>query len=84
MILKTQGIIKLYACIAYSEIPQKELDSNSLEFHKRIGYRLVGTFPSCGYKFGRWFDMVWMEKTIAECKENLEPVVPFPQLNIRF
>lgn len=80
-ILQLQGIIRLYACVAYSDIPLKELDSNSLEFHKRMGYRLVGTFQSCGYKFGRWFDMVWMEKTISECRNNIESVVPFPELN---
>ena len=26
----------------------------------------VGTFHNCGYKFDRWYDMVWMEKIIGE------------------
>ncbi|RAZ94027.1 GNAT family N-acetyltransferase, partial [Klebsiella oxytoca] len=26
----------------------------------------VGTFHKCGYKFGRWYHMIWMEKIIGE------------------
>lgn len=40
------------------------LTRNSVEFHTHSGYRLVGEFYDCGYKFGRWYNMVWMEKRI--------------------
>lgn len=65
--LREQGILNLYACVAYpcgGESPY--LDKNSAEFHMRMGYRLVGEFRQCGYKFGRWHNMVWMEKHIGE------------------
>ena len=26
----------------------------------------VGRFHLCGYKFGRWYNMIWMEKMIGE------------------
>ena len=42
------------------------LDKNSAMFHAHLGYRLVGEFYDCGYKFGRWYNMVWMEKLIGE------------------
>ena len=29
-----------------------------------MGFRLAGRFTKCGYKFGRWYDMIWMEKLI--------------------
>ena len=29
-----------------------------------MGYRMVGTFHQCGYKFDTWYNMVWMEKHI--------------------
>ena len=32
-------------------------------------------YTSCGYKFGRWYDMVWMEKLIGEHGAN--PKRPF-------
>ena len=31
-----------------------------------MGYRLCGTFRRCGYKFGRWYDMIWMEKMLGD------------------
>lgn len=40
------------------------LTRNSVEFHTHSGYRLVGEFYDCGYKFGRWYNMVWIEKRI--------------------
>ena len=35
-----------------------------------MGYRLCGTFRQCGYKFGRWYDMIWMEKHLGPHGEN--------------
>ena len=37
----------------------------SLAFHRRMGYRLTAEMPGCGYKFGRWLGVTWMEKTLA-------------------
>lgn len=31
-------------------------------FHEKLGYTLTAEFPNCGYKFGRWLGIVWMEK----------------------
>lgn len=56
------------------------LTTNSADFHRHLGYKLVGTFTDCGYKFGRWYDMVWMEKIIGEHKTPQPPVVPYPEL----
>ena len=59
--LKARGILNLYAADEY-------LDYNSAQFHEHLGYRTVGTFHQCGYKFGRWYSMIWMEKMIGEHK----------------
>ena len=56
------------------------LTKNSAEFHAHLGYRMVGGFTKCGYKFHRWYGMVWMEKLIGEHLENQPPVIPFPQI----
>ncbi len=73
-ILSAQNIINLNACIAYSEIEDDYLTKNSVKFHQHLGYRLVGEFYKCGYKFNRWYNMVWMEKHIGIHKENPDPV----------
>ena len=66
--LKTQGILNLYACIAYTEVEDEYLNNNSAQFHAHLGYKEVGRFHKCGYKFNRWYDMIWMEKLIGEHK----------------
>lgn len=77
--LKEQGILNMNACIAYSEADDGYLDSNSLDFHNHIGYRTVGRFYKCGYKFSRWYDMVWAEKIIGEHKDNQPAVRTFAE-----
>ncbi|HJB06260.1 MAG TPA: GNAT family N-acetyltransferase [Candidatus Enterocloster faecavium] len=64
--LKEQGILNMNACIAWPREEDPYLTKNSVDFHGHLGYRLVGQFYQCGYKFGRWYDMVWMEKQIGE------------------
>lgn len=66
--LKEQKILNVYACIAYPERDDEYLDKNSAQFHKHLGYRRVGTFRKCDYKFGRWYNMVWYEKFIGKHK----------------
>ena len=79
-ILKKQGILNLEACIAYPEAEDEYLTKNSVEYHRHLGYRLVGQFRQCGYKFGKWYHMVWMEKIIGEHLEEQPPVRPFPEI----
>ena len=48
--------------------------------HEHLGYRLIGEFRKCGYKFGRWYHMVWMEKIIADHPARQPDVIPFAQI----
>ena len=34
-------------------------------FHARIGYRELAVLPEVGFKFGRWLDLVLMQKMLA-------------------
>ncbi|MDO5519553.1 MAG: GNAT family N-acetyltransferase [bacterium] len=67
--LALQNILNLNACIGYPETEDEYLNKNSVQFHKHLGYRFVGEFYQCGYKFNRWYNMVWMEKQIGVHKE---------------
>ena len=75
--LRAQNILNLYACIAYPEVEDEYLTKNSVSFHEHLGYRMIGTFQKCGYKFGRWYHMVWMEKMIGEHLDKPEKVKRF-------
>ena len=71
--LREQGILNMNACIAYPPEEDEHLDKISVEFHAHMGYRLVGEFYKCGYKFNRWYNMVWMEKLIGEHLSDQKP-----------
>jgi len=64
--LAAQGILNLYACIADPIVEDEYLSRDSERFHARMGFERVGTFHLCGYKFGRWYNMCWMERIIGE------------------
>ena len=63
--LRQMGILNLYACIGYPETQDEYLSNNSANFHEHLGYVKVGEFHNCGYKFDRWYHMIWMEKIIG-------------------
>ena len=73
-IAKKQGILNLNACITYPNPP-------SITFHEKHGYKTIGHFSKCGYKFGKWYDMIWMEKFIGKHSDTPNKFVPFSKLN---
>lgn len=78
--LAAQNIVNLNACIAVPIGEDEFLTRDSVLFHEHMGYRLVGKFHQCGYKFRRWYDMVWMEKHIGPHLEDQPPVRPFDEV----
>lgn len=78
--LALQNILNLNACIGYPEVEDEYLTKNSVQFHAHLGYRLVGRFYKCGCKFGRWYDMVWMEKLIGEHRDDPLTVKKFDEI----
>lgn len=78
--LRRQGILNVNACIAYPKEENTHLTMDSVRFHEKLGYKLVGRFHESGYKFHEWYDMVWMEKMIGEHKKDQPDIIPFAQL----
>ena len=68
-LLKIHGYQVLYALITAENIP-------SIRFHQKCGYTLQGDFPDCGFKFGRWLGLFWMEKRLDSVESPSNP--PFP------
>ena len=60
--LRAQNIANMNACIACGN--DEYLNDASVRFHERMNFRFVGRFQRCAYKFGRWYDMAWMQKPI--------------------
>jgi L-amino acid N-acyltransferase YncA len=53
------GVRKLIAVIGDSA------NAGSIGVHRALGFTAVGTIASCGWKFGRWLDIVLMEKALG-------------------
>jgi phosphinothricin acetyltransferase len=80
-ILRRQNILNLNACIAYTSTENAYLTNASIYFHEHLGYKKAAHFTKCGYKFGNWYDMIWMEKIIGEHSANPKPVIPISELH---
>lgn len=76
-ILKEQGYINVYA--EYS-VPNEK----SIKFHRKFGFTSIGTFHNTGYKFGKWHDVVWIEKTINTNLENPQIIKSIVELPFEF
>ena len=63
--LKKMGVLNMNACIAIAKVDDEFLTNDSMHFHSRMGFTEVGRFHNSGYKFGRRYDMIWMEKLIG-------------------
>lgn len=53
------GVRKLIAVIGDSA------NAASIGLHRRVGFTHVGVLSACGWKFGRWLDVVLMEKVLG-------------------
>jgi len=54
------GVRKLIAVIGDSA------NAGSVGVHRAQGFSHVGVLKDCGWKFGKWLDVVLMEKTLGE------------------
>lgn len=81
-VLAAQGLVKVTACITY---PRDEYSNfGSMQFHERMGYRLAGRLTCSGYKLGRWYDTIYMEKMIGEPKEEMCAIKCFMDVKAQF
>jgi L-amino acid N-acyltransferase YncA len=47
----------------------------SIGLHAAEGFRMIGTHPAVGFKFGRWVDSVLMQRELGEGARTL-PIAP--------
>lgn len=84
-ILKEQHILNVNACVGVPVAEEDEyLTYDSVRFHERLGYHLAARFSKCGYKFHRWYDMVWLEKHIGEHLCEPYQVLEFDKVKEKF
>ena len=69
-ILRSMGIRTMTAAVASVDHDDLYLTNASIAFHLRMGFSPVGTFHHAGCKFGRWYDLTWLEKAIGEYEND--------------
>lgn len=79
-ILKKQNILKLIACITDSEEEDCYVPKKSVRFHQHMGYKMAGRIQNGGYKFGNWYDLVYLEKELGEFTKEPKEVVDFTKI----
>ena len=72
-ILALQGYQVLYVLITGE-------NTDSLKFHEACGYRFSVLFPDCGYKFGRWLGVIWMEKRLKSVEIPINTPVSWSRI----
>ena len=65
-LLTLQGYRKLYALVTTA-------NPASVQFHLAMGYRHLVEFQACGFKFGRWYGVTWLEKDLNPVDLTMAP-----------
>lgn len=66
-LLDQMGYMHFLACIS---LPNEA----SLALHRKRGYQQVAHFPKIGYKFERWHDIVWLQKSLDKQAKPIKPL----------
>lgn len=59
-VAESQGFRQMIAVIGDAE------NVGSIGVHASLGFQRVGLLRACGWKFGRWIDLVYMQRTLGE------------------
>ena len=65
--LAAQGYYVLYGLVTSA-------NAGSCAFHEAMGYRAAMRLPSCGFKFGQWYDIIWYEKRLRDGNPAQSPI----------
>ena len=72
-LLRLQGYRTIYSIIT-------EENQASLDFHRALGYKFMCRMADCGFKFGRWIGVIWLEKPLFSGKIPSNSPSPWPAL----
>ena len=68
--VEKQGYINAYSCITMP-------NDRSVNLHKKFGFEELGRFPRSGYKHGKWHDVIWLGRPLADLTDEAgDPAEP--------
>ena len=81
-ILREQGVVNAVSLI--TKPTDEYSDFNSVQFHEKMGYKHAGELKDCGYKFNRWYALLYMDKQIGIPQEEMPPIRDFDEVREKF
>ena len=76
-----QNVFNVYAGVTASDRKDDAyLTDASIRFHERMGYKKIGEYHLCGYKFDQWYSVAWFGKELGNRPEKAAPFIPFSVL----
>jgi len=72
-VLSLQGFRNAYAGITLPNVA-------SVKFHEALGFTPVGVYHDIGYKFGRWHDVAWLERSLGPHQTEVRAPRPISEL----
>ena len=63
--LRGSGIVNLLADVAWCDEEDEYLTHDSCRFHLKMGFSQAARLDGIGKKFGRWYDLLWMQKKLS-------------------
>lgn len=81
-ILREQGVVKTISLIV--KPTDRYSDYNSVLFHEKMSYTYAGELKDCGYKFHRWYTLIYMDKQIGSIQEKMLPIRDFAEVRKTF
>jgi L-amino acid N-acyltransferase YncA len=73
-ISKLQNIQNIYGGVTY---PNK----NSEKLHEYFSFKKLGVYHNTGYKFGKWHDVTWFEKSVDEYYGEPRPLLSIKDID---
>lgn len=67
-ILAHQNVKNVYSIIT---VP----NNNSIKLHEFFGFKKLGSYPNCGYKLGKWHDIIIMGRNLGNHKKPPNPFI---------
>lgn len=83
-ILRAQGVVNALALITPPRTESEQATYGSMRFHEKMGYHSVGRIENSGYKFGQWFDTVYMEKELGTPSKIMRDIKTFDDVREQF
>ncbi len=75
-LLVKQGVVNAFAWVSFPEVEDEYCTYNSFNFHTHVGFEPSCMITKVHNKFGRWYGLAMLQKTLQPPTDNPAPLKP--------